>query len=139
MKNDILATQALFVMEFSPCTVKITKYTIIFELFSNFILTRKAAFRISIKVLLNVNLNRNISLVQLKCLKSNILEYDYTVHKSKITMEPRRHCVIIRSDTIFFLKTSAFYNPQIRNVYVFLPYVRFSCEQVTYCQQTVSN
>ena len=34
---DILATQALFVMQFSPYSLKITQITIMFKLFSNLI------------------------------------------------------------------------------------------------------
>ena len=34
---DILATQALFVMKFSPYALKMTPITIIFKLFSNLI------------------------------------------------------------------------------------------------------
>ena len=38
---DILATQALFVMKFSPYTLKITQITIMLKLFSNLIPIQK--------------------------------------------------------------------------------------------------
>ena len=68
---DILAKQELFVMEFSPYTVKITQITMILELFSNLIPMRK-----------NQPPNLNKGFIEPPCI-CNVLNYvDFVLTRS---------------------------------------------------------